>query len=204
MHKSYIFYISLIFYSNIISVPVIERYTINSIQDIEQFITPETLAVFDIDDTLLHDMSHGAMTLVESDTTSSTFKRIKNKAWNTLAITARSKNYDYQLFTLNQLDHYDITFTPFFDDTENETSCILLNNKNKTFHNKGVIFVEGTNKGNALHAFLKQLPHVPEKVVFMDDTSSNLDHVINVFKNNNDFPNLKTIILCDYPYVKNH
>ncbi len=204
MHKGYIFYISLIFYSSIISVPVIERHTINSMADMQEFITPSTLAIFDIDDTLIHDMDRGTMTFIEPTITPSVFKKVKNKAWGTLGLTARNTNYDYQLFTLNQLTHHNLTFTPFFDDSEKSTSCILLNDRNKAFYNNGVIFVKGTNKGNALEAFLEHLPEIPETIVFVDDKRYNIDNVFSEFKNNSKFAGLKKIILCDYPYVEEH
>lgn len=185
----------------LLSVTEIERITINSMQDIKKFITPLTLFAFDIDDTILHDPDGS---LIEPTIFPRLFNTIKKKSWGTVAITARSTTVDYQHFTLRQLNDFNLHFTPFFPDNKHTINYILRNNSSKACYLDGVISVGGTNKGDALFAFLSYLPELPENIVFVDDRGYNLDNITAVFKKNTVFPQLKKIILCDYPYVKNH
>ena len=205
MKKRKLFCLIAISHTILLSATEIKRLTINSMQDIKNLITSQTLFVLDIDDTILYDSEHSATGLIEPSIFPQFLNMIKKKSWGTVAITARNTTTDYQLFTLEQLRHFNVNFTPFFhDDKKHMINCILLNDGNKAYYLNGVVFVQGTNKGNALHAFLSHLPELPEHIIFVDDRPYNLDNVNTVFKNNRDFPQLKKIILCDYPYVKNH
>ena len=205
MKRKLFLYCIAIFHAIILSVPHIERFTINSIEEIKNLITPQSLFVLDIDDTILYDAEHTATGLIEPKIFPHVFETIKKDSWGTLAITARNTAPDYQLLTLKELGDVTVSFTPFFDNnTKDPINCILHNNENKAYYLNGVVFVEGTNKGNALQSFLSYLPQQPENVVFVDDRRYNLDDVNKVFKDNPLFPQLKKIVLCDYPYVKNH
>lgn len=202
--KKRLLLLSLLMHCYILSVPKIERVTLNSIIDIKPYITPTTLVVLDIDDTMIYDMEYSwGMTLIEPKVLPSLFNIIKKNSWGIISITARSTNPEYQKFTSNQINYYNFSFTPFFKNPH-DTTCILANSDHKAFYQNGIISVEGTNKGKALSTFLSYLSTTPEAILFIDDRPYNLDHVYEVFKNNNNFPKLKNITLCDYPYVKNH
>lgn len=201
--KKRILFILMMFYNFIRGTVALERYTINSLQDIIPLIDSKTLFVIDIDDTLIYDMARGAMTLIEPTVTPSLFTSLKKKSWGVIAITARNTEPSYRYFTLEQMKHHGFEFSQFFKNNDYNKSCILLNDINYAFYTNGIIFVQGTDKGKALEAFLSHLTELPETIVVVDDKRYNIDAIFNTFKSNNFFKNLK-IILCDYPHVENN
>jgi hypothetical protein len=165
--------------------------------EIKKFISPTTLFVLDIDETLMNDIDHPDEALLEPTLLPAIFHTIKQKAWGVISITARGTSTWYQSFTLNQMKRFKLDFSPFFS-KNSAISCILGNDTNKAFYNNGIIFVEGSHKGEALNDFLIHLSSLPETIVFVDDRAYNLEHVEESFKNNSSFTSLQKIILCKY------
>lgn len=178
----------------------IERYTAHSISEVQKHIDSHTLFIFDIDNTLILDDEYNqAVVILEPQISHSLFKKLHSHNIPVISITARET--DQPDFTLQEMKQFNFNFTDLYR-SQSSFSCILLNDThNKAFYNRGIIFVEGSNKGEALKAFLNSIQEKPTTIVMIDDMPYNLDDMENTFKNIH-ISGIQRIILYDYPYVK--
>ncbi|MEI6243070.1 MAG: DUF2608 domain-containing protein, partial [Chlamydiota bacterium] len=90
-----------------------------------------------------------------------------------LGLTVR--NWDFSLFTLEQLASVHISFQP------------TLANKKMLFSNDilfrdGILFTTGFHKGKALLSFLQEISFIPKRIVMIDDSMKHLQNVEEVLQ----------------------
>ncbi len=151
---------------------------IQNISDVIPFVDKNTLAFFDLDETLILDPDHSYnrkvphLKPVEGDETVKTFKNVQAKALGVMGLTARSYRgaKDVTLKTLKSVG------MPLFNPFHQIKGYIFLDDKKTGFWN-GIIFTHCRPKGEFLNMFLQKLKaeinFSPAKILFIDDLEKN-------------------------------
>lgn len=93
------------------------------------------------------------------------------KYYKVIALTTRS--FDLNFTTLLQLDSVGIDFTK----SSLTEKMLFFDGEKYVAHKKGVLFANGSNKGNVLKMFFEKINYEPSKIIFIDDKESNLKDV---------------------------
>lgn len=175
-------------------VPVSEIYEISTISEIEKWIIPDTLILFDLDNTIFestdvishanwfNDMSHKYPNKIaeilkrnwaatqKSDVklievlTPKIIRKLQDEGVRVMALTSR--NMVLLEATLRQVKSTGIDFS--------RTSP----HKNSTYFHEGILFSDNNYpKGEALNAYLKDINFKPKRIILVDDLKKNLESV---------------------------
>ncbi len=171
-----------------------------SIEDLLSHVTKKTLLIYDIDEVLF--TGDGEFpTLVEGQTTKTTFNVTKARAHSVVGITARSlhsrkkpgKNYYIANCTQKRLAHFSLHFPHTVKNTSRVDYLDFFTHKNENgtenlaqsvgYHN-GVVYTSGTvSKAVAclfLHERIKEEEWADE-IVMIDDQEKNLNEMLYFF-----------------------
>lgn len=148
-----------------------EMRTINSIEQVTEYVTAGSWVVWDLEGTLFKfedNIPHGWLT----DKTQIVFNMSCARADRALSVTG-SHYYLYQVINMN-LDQLGVRFS-----SSDKDMVIYLNKMFQSIEYNGVCYSGLQSKGNTLKQYLDAVDkeNLPSAIVFIDDTSK---HILNV------------------------
>lgn len=168
----------------------------DTFEEILQHLSPQTIVLCDLDNTLIEASQHlGSVQwgdhykkkLIEAGETAEKAEEMMEQFWlkmlptvpmrlvdaeapkiienmqqkGTLVLGLTARYSEEAPYTHPQLNQFGIHFNQFFEKEINLKAPLL--------YEKGILFSGTHKKSEALLAFLKQLPQLPQKIIFIDD-----------------------------------